>query len=63
MIKNRLIITWGEIVSDGYKNHRESMRCTSNIGAAKILSRRNKKNILFATFYDKTGEISIQNYE
>lgn len=55
MPTNRLIITWEDNSSSKHSVENESIRCTSEDAAQKALSKRNKKNIRFATFWNNKG--------
>lgn len=54
-IRNRLIITLNTEAISKYPVSRESLLCTSAEAAQKIVSRRTKRNIKFATFHDRDG--------
>lgn len=55
-IKNKLIITWKDYSTKPFGVERESVRCTSEKSAQKILDKRNKRRIYFAKWYDEKGD-------
>jgi len=59
---NKLIITRKDYSPQKWNVERESFRCTSEQGAEKILSKRDKRRIFFATFFDKKGVKKVFNF-
>ena len=57
-LKNRLLITWKDYSPKPFGTERESLRCNSLDKANIILSKRDKRRIYFAKFFDNNGVVS-----
>jgi len=62
MPKNRLIISFWDTTPSKHKIYNESMRCTSEAGADKIIARRPDKSMSHARYFDNTGQEIVYNF-
>lgn len=62
MPKNRLIITYWDTTPSKHSVKNESMRCTSEAGADRILSKIPQLAKSHANFYDKNGQQITYSY-
>lgn len=58
---NKLIITWKDYSDKPYGTELESFRCTSIERVNKILSKRNRRRMYCATFYDNKRAKTVIN--
>lgn len=60
-ITNTLIITWKDYSTRPHGTERESMRCTSEKAAKRILDKRTQNRMYFAKWFDKNGDHTLFN--